>query len=112
MSGMNRVTGKPLADSAHILQSIQDILTTDVGLRVMLREYGGGIDSLVDKPINELFHVELYSAVAGAIMRWEPRFKLESVTLDKRTPEGRVILTVTGTILVNNEVVQLEGITI
>lgn len=112
MGGMDRRTGKPLSDRAHILQSLEDILTTDKGLRVMLREYGGDVSSLVDKPTNELFHVELYASVATVIMKWEPRFKLDSVTLDERTPEGRVILTLIGTILINNEVVKLEGIVI
>ncbi|HGJ5879100.1 MAG TPA: baseplate assembly protein, partial [Arsenophonus nasoniae] len=38
--GMNRQTGRFISENAHIAQSVQDILLTPVGSRVMRRDYG------------------------------------------------------------------------
>lgn len=112
MSGMNRFTGKALDGVEHIRQSVADILTTHTDWRVMLRQYGSDLGDLVDMPTNKLFHVELYAAVAGAIATWEPRFSIDSVTLDKRNDQGRVILTLTGTVISTGAAFRLEGITV
>ena len=110
MLGMNRFTGKPLQGREHILQSIHDILTTKVGTRVMLREYGGDLPSLVDKPLNDLLDIELQAATAVALERWEPRFKLEAVTIQKRSAEGRVTIAVEGILVSDGTPVRIEGI--
>ena len=112
MLGMNRFTGKPMTGTDHIRQSIADILSTPVGTRAMLREYGSDLHELVDRPTNDLFHVELYAAVATALARWEPRFKMTSVILESRTNTGRVVLSIDGTIISTGSTVRLEGITI
>ena len=41
--GMNRETGKLVDNTEHLKQSIRDILSTRIGTRVMLREYGSNI---------------------------------------------------------------------
>ena len=48
--GMSRTTGKPLSDEDHLRQSIRDILSTRIGTRVMLRDYGSNIPRMVDLP--------------------------------------------------------------
>ncbi|MCV6588938.1 MAG: hypothetical protein OIF57_07920 [Marinobacterium sp.] len=53
MQGMDSVTGKPLADMAHIRQSITNILTTPIGTRVMRRDYGSVLPDLIDRPTAE-----------------------------------------------------------
>ena len=40
MIGMDRRTGLPLSGIEHLRQSIEDILTTPLGSRRMLPEYG------------------------------------------------------------------------
>ena len=40
MPGMNNLSGKPVADIAHLSQSIADILTTPLGTRLERRTYG------------------------------------------------------------------------
>lgn len=49
MLGMDRNTGKLLSGTDHIRQSIVDILTTPLGTRVMLPEYGSKLFDLVDR---------------------------------------------------------------
>lgn len=38
MQGMNSRTGRTITDSAHLAQSVADILTTPIGSRAMRRE--------------------------------------------------------------------------
>lgn len=110
--GMNRGTGKPVAGVDHIRQSITDILTTPVGTRVELPEYGSNIPLLVDRPINDLFAVELYSETAQALDRWEPRFKLLSVWIEGRNSTGRIYIGVEGVVKADGAIVRVEGITL
>ncbi|MCP4101679.1 MAG: phage baseplate protein, partial [Lentisphaerae bacterium] len=80
MTGIDHTTGRYLSGLNHLKQSITDILTTPIGTRVMRREYGSRLPRLVDAPLNSSTLVDLYSATAEALQRWEPRFKLTEVT--------------------------------
>ncbi|MFV0350200.1 MAG: GPW/gp25 family protein [Halodesulfovibrio sp.] len=97
MRGMNAITGKALSGRDHLLQSIGDILRTPIGSRVMRRNYGSRIPALLDAPANADTVIEVYAAVAEALDAWEPRFKLESVTLISASSEGALELLVKGT---------------
>ena len=76
---MNRHTGQRLDALAHLRQSIGDILATPIGSRVMRREYGSLVPELIDHPDNIATQVRVYAAVASALMRWEPRFRLTRI---------------------------------
>lgn len=76
MLGINAQTGQPLSGIDHLRQSIRDILTTRIGTRVMRRDYGSRLHALVDNPMTPRLAMDLYSATAEALARWEPRFKL------------------------------------
>ncbi|MFA5632661.1 MAG: GPW/gp25 family protein [Porticoccaceae bacterium] len=93
---MNAITGHALGGLEHLKQSIRDILTTPIGSRVMRRQYGSHLFSLVDAPTNRMTISSIYAATAAALRKWEPRFKLQRVALGKVEP-GRIELTVYGT---------------
>lgn len=95
MKGMSAETGKGLEGLEHLKQSITDILITPIGSRIMKREYGSRLFELVDKPINRDLTLEIYAAVAGALQRWEKRFKLEKVKMTE-VKEGKVTLDLEG----------------
>jgi len=76
---MDRFTGKALSGLDHLRQSLIDILTTRVGARVMLRDYGSELPNLIDNPTNPFFGVDLFIAIAEACQKWEPRLKLEQI---------------------------------
>ena len=80
---MNVKTGRALGYSGHISQAITDILTTPIGSRVMRREYGSLVPELIDHPDNNASQVRLFSAVASALLRWEPRFRLTRVGVQR-----------------------------
>jgi phage baseplate assembly protein W len=70
---MNRHTGKAIEGVAHLRQSIGDILATPLGSRVMRRDYGSRLFELIDTPVSPASVVDYASAVAGALVKWEPR---------------------------------------
>jgi len=78
----------------------------------MLHEYGSRLSELIDTPMNELLDVELHASVAEALERWEPRFRLTSVWIGNRTPEGRITLDIEGIVLSEGRVIRLEGVTL
>lgn len=112
MNGINTLTGQALGGVDHILQSVRDIVTTPKGSRVMLRNYGSKVPDMVDRPINELFDLELHAGIAEALDRWEPRFKLTSVKVTGRTAQGRVIIQIDGTITATGTTARIEGLTL
>ncbi|MGM0563679.1 MAG: GPW/gp25 family protein [Pseudomonadota bacterium] len=93
MSGMNVKTGRPLTGIEHIQQSVQDILTTPVGSRVMRRSYGSFLPDLIDAPTNEASILQAYAASAIALAEWEPRIELSAINaaVDANT-QGRTVL--------------------
>ena len=79
--GLNADTGEASTDIDNIRQSIQKILTTLKGTRVMRREFGSIIPELIDQPFNAATRLQLMSATADAIIKHEKRIKLSSATI-------------------------------
>jgi uncharacterized protein len=77
--GINAITGKHITGWAHVQQSIRIILTTLVGSRVMRRDVGSDVPRLIDAPMTDTVILAVYVAVATALDRWEPRFRLTQV---------------------------------
>ena len=89
---MSRNTGLSLSSEAdQIRQSIQDILTTPIGSRIMRRNYGSLLPQLIDAPFNEITRLQLYAATATALIQWENRINLESISIDI-VEQGKFIL--------------------
>lgn len=94
---MSARNGRTVADSAHLAQSVADILTTPIGTRVMRREYGSQLPDLVDWPTNAATRLLAYAATAMALMRWEPRIRLSRVELFLGDRPGQAVLDLEGT---------------
>ena len=71
---------------AHIRQSIMDIVTTPLVTRTMRPDYGSKVPRLVDNPVTQSWKLEIFSAVADALHRWEPRVRVEQVQVDAVGP--------------------------
>jgi len=96
MIGMDATTGKPLEGAGHLAQSITRILTTPVGSRVMRREFGSMLPALIDQPFNAATRTRMYGATATALMRWEPRLRLSSVSINAGTVPGSFTVSIQG----------------
>ncbi|WP_226841916.1 GPW/gp25 family protein [Enterobacter cloacae complex sp. I2] len=108
---MNRNTGAVLSGTAHIRQSVQDILSTPTGTRVMLPEYGSDLLTLVDAPDDRLTQIRLVMATAVALDKWEPRITVQSVSAS-RTGAGRLTVDLTTTDTETQKIIRLEGLTV
>ena len=111
MKGMSNKNGGYLNDLEHLKQSIVDILTTPIGSRVICRDYGSNLFQLTDQPINRDLFPKIYSAVAEAIDKWEPRFKVEKIAINS-IKEGHVTLSLVGTYLITQQKIALEDLVI
>lgn len=105
MSGVDRLTGQPLSGWRHVVQSINVILTTALGSRVLRRDFGTDIGELVDRPLNDEEVVGWIVAVAEALeprrvgrsIYGEPRFRLSRVRIGEVGPAGRIEIVIDGT---------------
>ena len=82
MSGLDRHTGGTLKDeTAHIAHSLEVILTTPKGSRVMRRDFGCDLFEIMDAPLNGQTIADAVQAIAEAVADCEPRIALERVVL-------------------------------
>ncbi|WP_237350119.1 GPW/gp25 family protein [Wolbachia endosymbiont of Cylisticus convexus] len=87
------------------------VLTTPINSRVMRRDYGSRLFELVDKPINRDLTLEIYSATAEALEKWEKRFKLEKVKVEG-VKEGKVTLDLEGLYLPMGRKIRFDGVVV
>ncbi|MBZ6078954.1 GPW/gp25 family protein [Microvirga puerhi] len=80
MAGTDRRTGKWIASPAHIRQSIEVILTTPVGTRVMRREFGFDAIHEDGRPKEGLTADSIEESARAALIRWEPRVEFRTIT--------------------------------
>lgn len=97
MGGINRVTGRPIAEGwQHTVQSVETIFKTVIGERVMRRDFGSDIPHLIDRPGTQDRIVDVIIAAAKALRKWEPRFEIRTASIDAAGPDGVYEITVNG----------------
>lgn len=95
--GMNAATGLRITGREHLAQSITKILQTPLATRVRRRTFGAKAADMIDTPANGAAVLQLYAAAATALMLWEPRLRVRSmsVEVDAERP-GRIVLNIHG----------------
>ena len=109
MIGMQSHTGRPLDGVAHLRQSITDILSTPLGSRVMRHDYGSRLFTLIDAPMGSQTTVGVYSAIAEALAKWEPRLRLHRIE-HHINAQGRMELCLWGEYCPEGRSLTLEGL--
>lgn len=71
-----------LSDEKDIESSLHILLSTRLGERTMLPDYGCNLDELVFESLTSTFKSYIKDLVKTAIIRHEPRIKLNSIDLD------------------------------
>jgi len=108
---MNRSTGRRLSGIEHLRQSVETILTTPIGSRVMRRDFGSRLPELVDKNITQSLRMQMFAATVDALRKWEPRIHVERVFVEPSADvNSTVSLVIEGIYLPNGRLVTLEGI--
>lgn len=84
-----------LEEEADIASSLEVLLTTARGERVMLPQYGCNLEELVFESLDTRMKTLMADKVESAILYHEPRIELERVRLDdSRELEGVVLIEV------------------
>lgn len=84
-----------LEEEADIASSLEILLTTARGERVMLPQYGCNLDELIFEDLDTRMKTLMADKVASAILYHEARIDLEQVRLDdSRVLEGVVLIEV------------------
>jgi len=83
------------SDEEDIRQSLEILLSTRLGERVMLPEYGSALDEMLFEPLTTTLKTYMRELIRTAILRFEPRIDPVSVELDDSGElEGRVLISV------------------
>lgn len=77
---------------AKIRQNILMVLGTRLGERVMLRNFGTRIASLVHDPNDDVLADIIKTEVTEALLQWEPRVLVTSARVEQNEGELRLIL--------------------
>lgn len=82
------------SDEVDIRQSLQILLSTRLGERVMVPDYGCNLDEMVFEPMTTTFKTHLAEMVRFAILHYEARINLNNITIDDTQEVNGVILLV------------------
>ena len=86
-----------------INQSLEILLSTKLGERIMLPDYGCDLSDLVFESMDTTFETFMYEVIRKAILFHEPRIDLEAVNYIKdRLTEGVLLIEIEYTIRITN----------
>jgi len=92
-----------LSDSEDIRSSLEILLSTRPGERVLLPEYGCQLDELLFEPLTTTMKTYMKDLIQTAILYHEPRIEVNKIELvDTGEMEGRILITVDYTIRATN----------
>lgn len=84
-----------VSDEEDIRQSLEILLSTYVGERVMQPEYGCNLRELLFEPLDTSLQTYILDLVEKAIIYFEPRIRLESASmLTDQVSEGILIISI------------------
>lgn len=83
------------SDEVDIQYSLQILLSTRKGERVMEPDYGCNLDEMLFEPMTTTFKTYISEMIKTAILYYEPRIDLKSVQVDdSQDAEGIILLVV------------------
>jgi phage baseplate assembly protein W len=82
-----------LSDEADIQSSLEILLSTRRGERVMQHKYGCNLDEMLFEPLTTTFKTYIQDMIKTAILYFEPRIDAKKIELDdSREAEGVVLV--------------------
>ncbi len=91
------------SDELDIQLSLRILLSTRKGERVMQPDYGCNLDEMLFEPMTTTFKTYISEMVKTAILYYEARIDLNSVTVDdSRDAEGVIVLIIDYTVRTSN----------
>ncbi|MEP6466960.1 MAG: GPW/gp25 family protein [Parafilimonas sp.] len=91
------------SDELDIQRSIEILLSTKKGERVMQPDYGCNLDEMIFEPMTTTFKTYIREMIRTAILYYEARIELNSVMIDdSRESEGVIAILLNYTIRTTN----------
>ncbi|SDT58146.1 hypothetical protein SAMN05216490_4152 [Mucilaginibacter mallensis] len=91
------------SDEADIQLSLQILLSTRKGERVMLPDYGCNLNEMLFEPMNTTFKSYISEMIRTAILYYEARIDLNSLLIDdSQDAEGIIIINISYTVRTTN----------
>ena len=100
VKGKNTV--KTTSDVEDIQSSLEILLSTGIGERVMQPTYGCDLKKLLFEPLDTSLKAYMKNLIKNAILYHEPRIKLNDVVLEDKPLEGLIEITLEYTIRTTN----------
>ena len=91
-----------ISDEEDIRSSLEILLSTQVGERVMQPKYGCNLDRLVFEPLDTSLQAYMKDLIRTAILYFEPRIILDDVRLEPFPLEGRIDIQIDYTVAATN----------
>ncbi len=91
-----------VSDKTDIDQSLEILLSTKLGERVMLPKYGCDLSDLVFESMNTTFETYITDLVKTAILYHEPRVDMESLEFESDQNEGKLLIIINYKIRITN----------
>ena len=92
-----------LSDEDDIHSSLEILLSTRPGERVMRPDYGCNLDELVFEPLTTTFKTYIKDLITTAILFHEPRIDVNKIELDDTGEvEGRILISIDYTVRSTN----------
>ena len=93
---------KMTADEADIRSSLEILLSTSIGERIMQPTYGCDLKKLLFEPLDTALKAYIEDLIKTAILYHEARIRLDNVTLTTVPNEGRIDICLDYTIRTTN----------
>lgn len=84
---------KMISDETDINSSLHILLSTEIGERIMQPTYGCDLHRLLFEPLDMALKAYIKDLIRTAILYFEPRIKLENISLEEIPEEGRLDIT-------------------
>lgn len=86
------------SDEEDIRKSLEILLTTRIGERIMQPKYGCNTERLLFEPLDTTLQTYMQDLIKTAILYFEPRINLDKIELIPEPNEGRITIMVEYTI--------------
>lgn len=94
---------KMLEEEADIMSSLEILLSTRLGERIMVPDYGCNLDELLFKPLNLTLKTYVVDLIKRAILYHEPRIDVHKIWIDPfNEAEGELLIRLDFTIRTTN----------
>ncbi len=85
---------KMVSDETDVRESIEILLSTFPGERVMLPTYGANMEKLLFEPLNTTLKTYMKDLIKDAILYHEPRVDLKAIELEASPLEGLIEISI------------------